>query len=54
MKDPNTYTQYSEISDVLSGMIKFADDKEDHLLAAKLDNARVTAMQRHEEEIGLV
>jgi hypothetical protein len=44
----NNHTRYSEISEALSAMIKFADENEDFVLAAKLDDARDLAVQRHD------
>jgi hypothetical protein len=48
MEVPKSYTGYTEISKALSAMIKFADENEDFLLAAKLDDARDVAIQRHD------
>jgi hypothetical protein len=48
MEVPKSHTRFSEISEALSEMIKFADENEDFVLAAKLDDARNTAMQRHD------
>jgi hypothetical protein len=44
-----SYNRFSDISIALSEMIKFADENEDFVLAAKLDDARNTAAQRHEK-----
>ena len=48
MEVPKNHTRYSEISEALSAMIKFADANEDFVLAAKLDDARALAVQRHD------
>lgn len=47
MEVPKSYNRYFELSRALSAMIKFADENEDFVLAAKLDDARDTAVQRH-------
>jgi hypothetical protein len=48
MELPKSHTQFSKISEALSAMIKFADENEDFVLAAKLEDARDTAIQRHD------
>jgi hypothetical protein len=48
MKTAKQHTRFSEIAESLAAMTKFADENEDFVLAAKLDDARNTAMQRHE------
>jgi len=48
MEAPKNYMRFSEIAEALSAMIKFAEENEDFVLAAKLDDARDTAVQRHE------
>jgi hypothetical protein len=48
MEVPKNHTRFSEIAESLSAMIKFAEENEDFVLAAKLDDARDTAIQRHD------
>jgi hypothetical protein len=48
MESSENHTRYTEISEALSVMIKFADENEDFVLAAKLDDARDVAIQRHD------
>jgi hypothetical protein len=48
MEIPKNNTRFSEIAEALSEMIRFADENEDFVLAAKLDDARDTAIQRHD------
>jgi hypothetical protein len=48
MKDAQQHTRFYEIAESLAVMIKFADENEDFVLAAKLDDARNTAILRHD------
>jgi hypothetical protein len=48
VKVAKQHTRFSEIAESLAVMIKFADENEDFILAAKLDDARTMAIQRHE------
>jgi hypothetical protein len=48
MELPKGHTQFSKMSEALSVMIKFADENEDFVLAAKLEDARDTVIQRRD------
>jgi hypothetical protein len=51
METPSSQIELLKIAESLVPMIRFADETKDFVLAAKLDDARDTVMQRYNAAI---